>query len=778
MELNNINLWFAKNESGEIITIDKINEDYKGKYYCPLCGSEIIPKALHSTEVSPHFAHIDRSKCSGESIIHYWVKNQLIKKDDVFEVVTNDLKQHMCKEVLLEQSYDTPYGIYKPDITIVTYKDEKIFIEVNYTNKKKVEDYYLKWEYLGCTVIEFSIKSIYSEKDNKIEISNSFKSIYYKGLKFNIDKESKEYISYKNSIKRKINDKDIKKLKEIEWFIDDIYRYNLGIKKDIVGLTNSFILLAKNKDNYRILESLYRSNKCQSIIKEILDYRDYFTESVSELLSKIMNIKIKTNSQERLISDRIKNNSIENKQEIKFDDRNKYEIFKIFSKNYSYFNAIFDKNKNVVKYFNDEFFWNDDLKVSFVFNIEIMSVDDKLGVLNILKNNNYTMDYICEKINQIISIKDYVIYNNDAERDYYKIKEEMLRMFLSYNNVISTLTVNNDSCNNIINFINENNKKYKYRDVIEKCINSIHISNYVYKEEGLVKFNIKDCACNIIKDFIKEYNPIQIELDKCKEEGKEHYCKGVDYFLSENCIKEYIINHLNDINLFSNYTNYGYKNEKWVYSEIKNIILKLIEFDKERYERDVFGEKFINKDANIYLNLINSDNNIHNLSKFCETSYMISQKINKIINVYNEEYDANSDIDMYDSEYKYTTEIAKLYKLKLSSKGIYVNNIRMSCLNDVLDVNEVYEKVSFVLKMLFNDSPYISNNIIDIYNKIGYIYNNVTFNRYDIKIIDKNINEITINIRNIGNFNINENSRYEDISNKISDSIRAYLYSY
>jgi len=55
----NVNLWFARDNHGEITTI--INSNNENTYTCPICNSEVIPKALESKQITPHFAHIDRN---------------------------------------------------------------------------------------------------------------------------------------------------------------------------------------------------------------------------------------------------------------------------------------------------------------------------------------------------------------------------------------------------------------------------------------------------------------------------------------------------------------------------------------------------------------------------------------------------------------------------------------------------------------------------------------------------------------------------------------------
>lgn len=42
----NIDLWFARDNHDEIITI--LNSNIANTYTCPICNSEVIPKALES----------------------------------------------------------------------------------------------------------------------------------------------------------------------------------------------------------------------------------------------------------------------------------------------------------------------------------------------------------------------------------------------------------------------------------------------------------------------------------------------------------------------------------------------------------------------------------------------------------------------------------------------------------------------------------------------------------------------------------------------------------
>lgn len=282
MELNNINLWFAKDGNGNIMTIDKANKN--NKYYCPICGSEVIPKALDSELVSSHFAHVNREECGGENFIHWWTKNNLLKEGDVFSVFATEEKQYLCKNIMVEKEYDTPFGKYKPDITVECYNGEIIFLEIGLTNIKKKINYIDKWRYLGNIVIEFNIKNVYDLETFEININNRFQAVYYEGVK--IYSNDKNYNSFKNKITSMEKYKD--QLKDIEWFIDDIYEYKLSKEEyRLDGIINEIGYI---RDDYTYEHSLLVEDilktKCNSVMKDVIKRKD-------EVFYEIINNKLK-----------------------------------------------------------------------------------------------------------------------------------------------------------------------------------------------------------------------------------------------------------------------------------------------------------------------------------------------------------------------------------------------------------------------------------------------------------------------------------------------------
>ena len=308
--LGDVSLWFAKDMNGRIITIDKANKN--NKYICPICGSEVIPKALDSDKITEHFAHIDRSECGGETIVHWWTKNNLLKAGDVFSVFTTEEKQYLCKDIKVEQVYDTPFGKYIPDATIECYNGEIIFLEVNVTNKKNVVEYYEKWKHLGKQVIEFNINNVYDVDNLEVRISNRFKAIYYEGYKPYV--RDKKYVDFKKDILEKVVVKKEYKeeqLNDIEWFIDDLYEYKVNkeeYKLDAIINEISYIKDTYTYEHTMLVEDIMKK-KCNSVVKDIVTRKDnLFYKTIKEYMDSLgFNYEIKAEKFEdtRYVYDRL-----------------------------------------------------------------------------------------------------------------------------------------------------------------------------------------------------------------------------------------------------------------------------------------------------------------------------------------------------------------------------------------------------------------------------------------------------------------------------------------
>lgn len=281
MAYENVNLWFSKVENGEIVTIDEINENNKSKYYCPMCGSEVIPKAIKEDAImSSHFAHIDKSKCSGEGMVHYWFKNKLLIKGDKFIVKTNTNHEYICDEVLIEQSYNVGDKVYKPDVTIITKCGNKIFFEMNYSNKKKIEDYLDIWLELRSIVVEVDVKALMTWNKG---ILPEFKALFYDGKCFNVKKNNLYHNTigkYKEKIYRE-NDcnNDLKeRIKKLNWFWIDVNKY---IKREVdIDYMVDIIDIIEDQDR-EVIEEILNKPKCIDLLEK------YITKKVDNIYKVI-----------------------------------------------------------------------------------------------------------------------------------------------------------------------------------------------------------------------------------------------------------------------------------------------------------------------------------------------------------------------------------------------------------------------------------------------------------------------------------------------------------
>lgn len=267
---NEVNLWFARNSKNEIITIDKIDKGVKDEYSCPICGSDVIPKAIKDGAVmSSHFAHRDKEKCTNEHLIHWWSKNKLLEKGSRIKFFDEEVFDYTCKEVFIEQEQKTSFGVYKPDITIITDTNEKVFIEVAYRNRKKIEDYHDMWLELGCTVIEVRVDGFSYNKDN-------YKALFAKGEYRKVNHSESDYVDvvgcYKEKIyKNKIGNKELGQLKLLDWFWKDVVNYKTNsITIDEIAMELDSV---EDKDLKEIIVRVLNQPKCNALVNDILEYR-------------------------------------------------------------------------------------------------------------------------------------------------------------------------------------------------------------------------------------------------------------------------------------------------------------------------------------------------------------------------------------------------------------------------------------------------------------------------------------------------------------------------
>lgn len=287
MNYDDVQLWFAKDGNNNIKTINEVNKDNKHLYYCPLCGSEVI--ARQGKKQSWCFAHTDKAKCNSESMYHWWFKNKFLIPGDKFVIKTNnDEKEYIVKDYFIEKEYKINNKIYKPDITIIPTSGQTIYFEMNYSNKKKIEDYIDSWIGLNNIVVEIDIKTLMNCDYKGIR---SFKALYYNGKCFNIKNEDKKYHNYIGKYKEqliinnKYNDKKID-AEKLDWFWKDVQKYKLGEKdfKEIIEL----IQTVEDEDARKVIVSILKNINCNQIVKDYINVLQIsFNKKYCQLLQLI-----------------------------------------------------------------------------------------------------------------------------------------------------------------------------------------------------------------------------------------------------------------------------------------------------------------------------------------------------------------------------------------------------------------------------------------------------------------------------------------------------------
>ena len=228
-------------------------------YYCPCCGGTVRPRALDSNKEQSHYWH-QTGKCTKESQLHFFCKNWLFEEGSKF-YIDNELFE--VASIDIEKAYSTPFGDYKPDITVYTTNGRTIYFEIFFTNRKTGDDYFCKWESLGNDVVEVNIKEYMFKTDTST--IPSFTYLYHDGVCY-----SKPYVKrdlYANTIARIKHELTRQKvlnykarIEQLDWFWQEI-RNN----------TRESILEIVSKMEYEDMVSCYeiiKRKQCVSYLKD------------------------------------------------------------------------------------------------------------------------------------------------------------------------------------------------------------------------------------------------------------------------------------------------------------------------------------------------------------------------------------------------------------------------------------------------------------------------------------------------------------------------------
>lgn len=191
--------------------------DRNSNYFCPCCGGTVKPRALESTKKQSHYCHIT-GKCTKESQLHFFCKNWLFETGSKFYIKKELLE---VERIEIEKTWNTPFGDYRPDITVYTASNKIIFFEMFFANKKTGDDYFCKWDYLGNDVVEVNIKEYLCKIDK--DTIPVFDYLYHDGKCYNKTYKKKDIYSntiakIKNNLTRQ-NVLDYKmRIEKLDWF--------------------------------------------------------------------------------------------------------------------------------------------------------------------------------------------------------------------------------------------------------------------------------------------------------------------------------------------------------------------------------------------------------------------------------------------------------------------------------------------------------------------------------------------------------------------------------
>ena len=482
MSFENVNLWFAKDKNNEIMMIkDIIEENKHSEYTCPICGG--LVRANTGKIKSWYFSHINADDCSSETIVHWFVKHEFLKVGDKFKVnVDEEIKEYECKEIIAEKEYNTKYGVYRPDLTVITTTNEVIYIEIANTNKKKIKDFIGTWKELCNTVIEFKVGEILD--GNKIDI---FNSIWYVGKEYNEQLKELRQICNKEKEKYSFTKEQVE---QIDWLIDDICKYNNGLIE--IDELSDEIQCIENEKQRQLVCNIVKNKKCGNVLEDYVEYNKNLTiQGLKDKYNYLCLCNIDC-EYERLIYDRLFKGFIINirynnifvlsSASIKYNSKNLLSSFGRFKENYMFIELCeYVKEKYNLKLTRDSYnYYLEEEKIYPIGHIKNIkqNIDNLVSKIKYSKTINKLINDLNERLNKIEKHKYYCEFIV-GNKSYYDYK------FLLYDYNLYNLVI------------------YIIKDIIE-----VKIDDYGFSRKTILRKEIKgdiDNKIYFISNYISDY---------------------------------------------------------------------------------------------------------------------------------------------------------------------------------------------------------------------------------------------------------------------------------
>lgn len=495
----------GNDEFANLIHVKKAIGD--NDYYCPCCGGLVKPRALDSIKEQSHYYH-KTGKCTKESQLHFFCKNWLFETGSKF-YINNESFEVISIEI--EKTYHTPFGDYKPDVTVFTTSGKTIFFEMFFTNRKTGDDYFCKWESLGNDVVEVNIKE-YMFKTDDTTIP-SFTYLYHDNVCY-----SKPYVKrdlYANTIariKRELTRQKVlnykARIEQLDWFWQEI-RNN----------TRESILEVVSKMKYEDMVS------CYEIIKR--------KQCVSYLKEDILNI-----INQKVISD------IRESLKLPTDDKDIYfDLEHIRGRTYEAGIRLNFKSEHITHnmlYASNSYWYNFERLKEFpkiVFSKNIMNKNELIIPENKIEDLKRIYDCVVKHKENLVKYEKQL---SEFEGDVYKVKVK---------NSLHTVLSKTDNGQYEVVFENHRVEDFDIKELSEDVKNEIKEKNDMLFLDTIQKSEEYQVLLSNLKDYKKDidYN-VNIKYDKyyTKKDNRGVY---FELYFHNKCAYSVILQHtLDDFN--------------------------------------------------------------------------------------------------------------------------------------------------------------------------------------------------------------------------------------
>lgn len=600
----------AINNDGEYVHIRDAKNDVV--YTCPCCGARIKARAMESDKVQPHFYHSEGSECSEENIAHWIYKNWLFGSGCKF-VINKDgkKKEYTVENVDIEKTYETKFGLYKPDITVNTTTGDTIYFEIYYSNKKDVDDYYCKWNELGNDVVEVNTRElIYSNINQSTPI---FDVIYSNGeyLKKYIDKSKRDTYAntikvYKEAIAKSECENFKKRFEQLDWFWIILQKYRLQ------KIAKNYILEVFTNMEFEDMNNCYNLTKrlkCIDIQLDLQNINNAKFNSIIEKYSKVKEIKIIKESKQIfcacVLTESRKN--VNCYKTISFRSYNNILTYEFYKKIIDYYNV--GDFKNEIQYIDDLDEYVKGCKYNYL--VDIYFGDREKVEAYLLSNNNkcfYKYDYTNTGnfisnltsfyyLQRFITNEDKIQVMNDKVQKYNDFVNylDCNDLFLKFkNNLINKICLINNTL--IVQF----EKTYKSYSIILKSASNKKIYSYDLFTKDNFNTNTKNRYSYITKKMTDKAKDISI--DESHKQTAFKIVTDLVYKLNESKIwsaeiVDTMIKYIIRVNItcanISHHQSY----------------INIYVYDKPKEELKELYKKLIAKEMSMIIEKINSDKN-------------------------------------------------------------------------------------------------------------------------------------------------------------------------